>query len=155
MKYSKLMLGIAFLSSLCLAGCSDGSSGGSNSDGNKGVLDLRIQNNGTIATSSKFIENEAGSSADSVVQDVGTYIDIFYGDKDWGKNTDWFIKYESEETVKESCSIELKHWDGRSLEDFGAKTFFAQYSFTFSVPDCPQVTQWRTVTLDTDLVEVN
>ncbi|MGN0729551.1 hypothetical protein [Treponema sp.] len=314
MKYSKFVLGIVLISALCLAGCSDGSSDSSNSDGNKGVLDLRIQNNGTIADSSRLVKEEGSSASykvetdlviveakedgmhftiknplfaledknfengsnyiavyriekingiemdttcavlntwyfdpqysedstkeeinfiyplceenevykfrvqieprrdssieidrdkfycyyltvkakggigdidysnlkngewafascngenanvwienvippqDTVVQDVGTYIDIFYGDKDWGKNTDWFNNYESEETIKESCSIELKHQDGRSLEDFGAKTFFAQYSFTFKVPACPEVKQWRTATLYTNLVEVN
>ncbi len=318
MKLSKFVLGLALLSALCFAGCSDGSSGGSNSDGNRGTLDLRIQNNGTIAGSSRFIEDEAGSSTayeastelvsavamkdgihftiknpasisgtdekykngcnyiavyriekingedfqttnavinhkpfdnpdvkeinftyplceagevykfkvqiepargqdenrqelpvdrehsywhyltvkakggigdidysnlkngewafasyngetanvwienviapqDTVVQNVSTYIDIFYGDKDWdtpGK-TDWYCNYENSSKAEKNVYIELKRWDGKPISELSS-TFFAQYSFTFEVPSCyPEVKQWRTATLDTDLIEVD
>ena len=270
MKLSKFVLGFALISALCFAGCSDGSSsGGSNSDRNRGTLDLRIQNNGTIAGSSRAMEKEAGDSTayeastelvsavamedgihftiknpffalgdenfkngsnyiavyriekingedfqttnavldtwyfnphysekgakeeinfiyplceagevykfkvqiepwrdnsieidrnkfyhhfltvkakggigdidysnmkngdwafasydgenanvwtenvippqDTVVQNVGTYIDIFYGDKAWGKNTDWFTNYIGKVNLEKPCSIELKY----------------------------------------------
>lgn len=93
---------------------------------------------------------------DSVVKNVGTYIDIFYGDKDWdtlGK-TDWYCLYENPSAVKENVSIELERWDGKPISEL-SNTFFAQYTFTFEVPDCPQVSQWRTVTLESDLVSLN
>ena len=93
---------------------------------------------------------------DSVVKNVGTYIDIFYGDKDWdtpGK-TDWYCLYENPNEVKENVSIELERWDGKPISEL-SNTFFAQYNFTFEIPDCPQVSQWRTVTLESDLVSLN
>ena len=93
---------------------------------------------------------------DSVVKNVGTYIDIFYGDKDWdtpGK-TDWHCSYKKPSAVKETVSIELERWDGKPISEL-SNTFFAQYTFTFEVPDCPQVSQWRTVTLESDLVSLN
>ncbi|WP_288568783.1 hypothetical protein [uncultured Treponema sp.] len=93
---------------------------------------------------------------DSVVKNVGTYIDIFYGDKDWdtpGK-TDWYCLYENPSAVKENVSIELERWDGKPISEL-SNTFFAQYNFTFEIPDCPQVSQWRTVTLESDLVSLN
>lgn len=93
---------------------------------------------------------------DSVVKNVGTYIDIFYGDKDWdtpGK-TDWYCSYKNPSAVKENVSIELERWDGKPISEL-SNTFFAQYNFTFEVPDCPQVSQWRTVTLESDLVSLN
>lgn len=93
---------------------------------------------------------------DSVVKNVGTHIDIFYGDKDWdtaGK-TDWYCNYESSNEVKKNVSIELERWDGKPISEL-SNTFFAQYSFTFEVPDCPEVSQWSTVTLESDLVSLN
>ncbi|WP_294016342.1 hypothetical protein [uncultured Treponema sp.] len=93
---------------------------------------------------------------DSVVKNVGTYIDIFYGDKDWdtlGK-TDWYCSYKNPSAVEENVSIELERWDGKPISEL-SNTFFAQYTFTFEVPDCPQVSQWRTVTLESDLVSLN
>ena len=93
---------------------------------------------------------------DSVVKNVGTYIDIFYGDKDWdtpGK-TDWYCSYQNPSAVKENVSIELERWDGKPISEL-SNTFFAQYNFTFEIPDCPQVSQWRTVTLESDLVSLN
>ena len=93
---------------------------------------------------------------DSVVKNVGTYIDIFYGDKDWdtpGK-TDWYCLYENTSAVKNNVSIKLERWDGKPISEL-SNTFFAQYTFTFEVPDCPQVSQWRTVTLESDLVSLN
>lgn len=93
---------------------------------------------------------------DSVVKNVGTYIDIFYGDKDWdtaGK-TDWYCNYENPNEVKENVSIELERWDGKPISEL-SNTFFAQYNFTFEIPDCLQVSQWRTVTLESDLVSLN
>lgn len=93
---------------------------------------------------------------DSVVKNVGTYIDIFYGDKDWdtpGK-TDWYCLYENPSAVKNNVSIELERWDGKPISEL-SNTFFAQYNFTFEIPDCPQVTQWRTVKLESDLVSLN
>lgn len=323
MKLSKFMLGLVLISALCFAGCSDGSSGssssgvGSNSDGNKEYLDLRIQNNGTIAGSSRSIEQEADSSnlyeastelvsavakedgihftiknpviafndeyyrehgcsyisvtrleningvdnmrtttavlnnlrfcsfmeeeyreeinfvyplcevgevykfliemapitensiggedkkyyhyvtvkakggigdidysnfsygdwafascsdgkakvwtenvippQDTVVKNVHTYIDIFYGDNNWNGNTGWLMSYESKEDVEESVSdIELKQQYGeKTIQELGANTFFAHYMFYFSVPNTPEVTRWRTVGLATDLVEVD
>lgn len=327
MKLSKFVLGLTLISALCFAGCSDGSSGGSssggsNSDGNRGTLDLRIQNNGTIAGSARFIEKEAGSSnlyeastnlvsavsmedgihftiknpllalkdenfkkgssfidvtriekingqdifttkasitnhpfhnwgnesepesdneevsfvyplceageiytfriqiaplidnsdpdivyshymtvkakggigdidysnfsygdwafasysdgkaniwtenvippQDTVVENVRTSINIFYGDNKWNGNTRWLMGYESKEDVEEVVSdIELRQEYGdeegntKTLKELGAKTFFAQYFYTFSVPNTPQVTHWCTATLDTDLVEVD
>lgn len=93
---------------------------------------------------------------DSVVKNVGTYIDIFYGDKDWNTpgKTDWYCLYENPSAVKENVSIELERWDGKPISEL-SNTFFAQYSFTFEIPDCPQVSQWRTVTLESDLVSLN
>ena len=93
---------------------------------------------------------------DSVVKNVGTYIDIFYGDKDWdtpGK-TDWYCLYENPIAVKNNVSIKLERWDGKPISEL-SNTFFAQYNFTFEIPDCPQVTQWRTVKLESDLVSLN
>lgn len=93
---------------------------------------------------------------DSVVKNVGTYIDIFYGDKDWdtlGK-TDWYCSYKNPSAVEENVSIELERWDGKPISEL-SNTFFAQYNFTFEIPDCPQVSQWRTVTLESDLVSLN
>ena len=93
---------------------------------------------------------------DSVVKNVGTYIDIFYGDKDWdtpGK-TDWYCSYKNPSAVKENVSIELERWDGKPISEL-SNTFFAQDNFTFEIPDCPQVSQWRTVTLESDLVSLN
>ena len=93
---------------------------------------------------------------DSVVKNVGTYIDIFYGDKDWdtpGK-TDWYCLYENPSAVKNNVSIELERWDGKPISEL-SNTFFAQYNFTFEIPNCPQVTQWRTVKLESDLVSLN
>lgn len=93
---------------------------------------------------------------DSVVKNVGTYIDIFYGNKDWdtaGK-TDWYCNYENPNEVKKNISIELERWDGKPISEL-SNTFFAQYTFTFKIPDCPQVSQWRTVTLESDLVSIN
>lgn len=92
---------------------------------------------------------------DSVVKNVGTYIDIFYGDKDWKSGeTDWYCLYENPSAVKENVSIELERWDGKPISEL-SNTFFAQYNFTFEIPDCPQVSQWRTVTLESDLVSLN
>lgn len=93
---------------------------------------------------------------DSVVKNVGTYIDIFYGDKDWNTpgKTDWYCLYENPSAVKENVSIELERWDGKPISEL-SNTFFAQYNFTFEIPDCPQVSQWRTVTLESDLVSLN
>ena len=93
---------------------------------------------------------------DSVVKNVGTYIDIFYGDKDWdtpGK-TDWYCLYENPIAVKNNVSIKLERWDGKPISEL-SNTFFAQYNFTFEIPDCPQVTQWRTVKLESDIVSLN
>lgn len=94
---------------------------------------------------------------DSVVKNVGTYIDIFYGDKDWdtpGK-TDWYCLYENPSAVEKNVSFELKNDSGlQSIQNY-SNTFFAQYNFTFEIPDCPQVSQWRTVTLESDLVSLN
>lgn len=92
---------------------------------------------------------------DSVVKNVGTYIDIFYGDKDWdtaGK-TDWYCNYENSNEIKKNVSIELERWDGKPISEL-SNTFFVQYSFTFEVPNCPEVSQWRTVTLESDLVSI-
>lgn len=92
---------------------------------------------------------------DSVVKNVGTYIDIFYGNKDWdtaGK-TDWYCLYENPDAVEKNVSFELTRWDGQSIQSLSS-TFFAQYTFTFEVPNCPQVSQWRTVTLESDLVSI-
>lgn len=92
---------------------------------------------------------------DSVVKNVGTYIDIFYGNKDWdtaGK-TDWYCKYENPNEVKENVSIELERWDGKPISEL-SNTFFAQYNFTFEIPDCPEISQWRTVTIESDLVSI-
>lgn len=322
MKLSKFALGLALISALCFAGCSDGSSGGSSNGGsnleeNKEVLDLRIQNNGTIAGSARFTEQDAGSSAayeaitelvravsmedgihftiknpiiafndeyyrehgcsfisvtrleningvdnmrtttavlnnlrfcrfsekeyreeinfvyplceagevykfliemapmtensiggddkkyyhyvtvkakggigdidysnfsygdwafascsdgkakvwtenvippqDTVVKDVRTYIDIFYGDNNWNGNTGWLMSYESKKGVEESVSgIELRQQYGdKTIQELGANTFFAHYMFYFSVPNTPEVTRWRTVGLETDLIEVD
>lgn len=93
---------------------------------------------------------------DSVVKNVGTYIDIFYGNKDWNTpgKTDWYCNYENPNEVKENVSIELERWDGKPISEL-SNTFFAQYTFTFEIPDCPQVSQWRTVTLESDLVSLN
>lgn len=93
---------------------------------------------------------------DSVVKNVGNYIDIFYGDKDWNTpgKTDWYCNYENPNEVKENVSIELERWDGKPISEL-SNTFFAQYTFTFEIPDCPQVSQWRTVTLESDLVSLN
>lgn len=93
---------------------------------------------------------------DSVVKNVGTYIDIFYGDKDWNTpgKTDWYCNYENPNEVKENVSIELERRDGKPISEL-SNTFFAQYNFTFEIPDCPQVSQWRTVTLESDLVSLN
>lgn len=93
---------------------------------------------------------------DSVVKNVGTYIDIFYGDKDWNTpgKTDWYCNYENPNEVKENVSIELERWDGKPISEL-SNTFSAQYTFTFEIPDCPQVSQWRTVTLESDLVSLN
>lgn len=93
---------------------------------------------------------------DSVVKNVGTYIDIFYGDKDWdtpGK-TDWYCLYENPSAVKNNVSIELERWDGKPISEL-SNTFFAQYNFTFEIPGCPKVTQWRTVKLESDIVSLN
>lgn len=92
---------------------------------------------------------------DSVVKNVGTYIDIFYGNKEWiSGETDWYCLYENPSAVKENVSIELERWDGKPISEL-SNTFFAQYNFTFEIPDCPQVSQWRTVTLESDLVSLN
>ena len=322
MKLSKFALGLALISALCFAGCSDGSSGGSsnggsNLDENKEVLDLRIQNNGTIAGSARFIKEEADSSnlyeastklvsavamedgihftiknpvivfndeyyrehgcsfisvtrleklngaddmqttvamlnnfrfcsfmveeyreeinfvyplceagevykfliemapitensiggedkyyrhyvtvkakggigdidysnflygdwafasysdgkakiwtenvippQDTVVKDVRTGMGIFYGDNNWNGNTGWLMDYESKEDVEEVVSdIELRQEYGdKTIQELGANTFFAHYMFYFSVPNTPEVTRWRTVGLETDLIEVD
>lgn len=92
---------------------------------------------------------------DSVVKNVGTYIDIFYGNKEWiSGETDWYCLYENPSAVEENVSIELERWDGKPISEL-SNTFFAQYNFTFEIPDCPQVSQWRTVTLESDLVSLN
>ena len=92
---------------------------------------------------------------DSVVKNVGTYIDIFYGNKEWKSGeTDWYCLYENPSAVKNNVSIELERWDGKPISEL-SNTFFAQYNFTFEIPDCPQVTQWRTVKLESDLVSLN
>lgn len=91
---------------------------------------------------------------DSVVKNVGTYIDIFYGNKEWKSyETDWYCNYENPNEVKENVSIELERWDGKPISEL-SNTFFAQYNFTFEIPDCPEVSQWRTVTLESDLVSI-
>ena len=92
---------------------------------------------------------------DSVVKNVGTYIDVFYGNKDWdtqGK-TDWYCLYENPDTVEKNVSFELTRRDGQSIQSLSS-TFFAQYAFTFEFPNCPKVSQWRTVTLESDLVSI-
>lgn len=93
---------------------------------------------------------------DSVVKNVGTYIDIFYGNKEWKSGeTDWYCLYENPSAVEKNVSFELKNDYGlQSIQNY-SNTFFAQYTFTFEVPDCPQVSQWRTVTLESDLVSLN
>lgn len=93
---------------------------------------------------------------DSVVKNVGTYIDIFYGNKEWiSGETDWYCLYENPSAVEKNVSFELKSDFGlQSIQNY-SNTFFAQYTFTFEVPDCPQVSQWRTVTLESDLVSLN
>lgn len=93
---------------------------------------------------------------DSVVKNVGTYIDIFYGNKEWKSGeTDWYCLYENPSAVEKNVSFELKSDFGlQSIQNY-SNTFFAQYTFTFEVPDCPQVSQWRTVTLESDLVSLN
>lgn len=93
---------------------------------------------------------------DSVVKNVGTYIDIFYGNKEWKSGeTDWYCLYENPSAVEKNVSFELKNDSGlQSIQNY-SNTFFAQYTFTFEVPDCPQVSQWRTVTLESDLVFLN
>lgn len=93
---------------------------------------------------------------DSVVKNVGTYIDIFYGNKEWKSGeTDWYCLYENLSAVEKNVSFELKNDYGlQSIQNY-SNTFFAQYTFTFEVPDCPQVSQWRTVTLESDLVSLN
>lgn len=68
--------------------------------------------------------------------------------------TDWYCSYKNPSAVKENVSIELERWDGKPISEL-SNTFFAQYTFTFEVPDCPQVSQWRTVTLESDLVSLN
>ena len=93
---------------------------------------------------------------DSVVKNVGTYIDIFYGNKEWiSGETDWYCLYENPDTVEKNVSFELKNDFGLQSIQSLSSTFFAQYAFTFEVPDCPQVSQWRTVTLESDLVSLN
>lgn len=92
---------------------------------------------------------------DSVVKNVGTYIQIFYGNKDWdtpGK-TDWYCDYKNSDAIEKNASFELVRWDGQTIQSL-SDTFFAQYNFTFEIPDCPQVSQWRTVTLESDLVSI-
>lgn len=43
---------------------------------------------------------------DSVVKNVGTYIDIFYGNKDWKSGeTDWYCLYEKPDAVEKKCFI--------------------------------------------------
>lgn len=93
---------------------------------------------------------------DNVVKNVGTYIDIFYGNKEWKSGeTDWYCLYENPSAVEKNVSFELKNDSGlQSIQNY-SNTFFAQYTFTFEVPDCPQVSQWRTVTLESDLVSLN
>lgn len=93
---------------------------------------------------------------DSVVKNVGTYIDIFYGNKEWKSGeTDWYCLYENPSAVEKNVSFELKNDSGlQSIQNY-SNTFFAQYTFTFEIPDCPQVSQWRTVTLESDLVSLN
>lgn len=92
---------------------------------------------------------------DSVVKNVGTYIDIFYGNKEWiSGETDWYCLYENPDTVEKNVSFELKNDFGLQSIQSLSSTFFAQYAFTFEVPDCPQVSQWRTVTLESDLVSI-
>lgn len=93
---------------------------------------------------------------DSVVKNVGTYIDIFYGNKEWKSGeTDWYCLYENPSAVEKNVSFELKNDSGlQSIQNY-SNTFFAQYTFTFEVPDCPQVSQWSTVTLESDLVSLN
>lgn len=93
---------------------------------------------------------------DSVVKNVGTYIDIFYGNKEWiSGETDWYCLYENPSAVEKNVSFELKSDFGlQSIQNY-SNTFFAQYNFTFEIPDCPQVSQWRTVTLESDLVSLN
>lgn len=93
---------------------------------------------------------------DSVVKNVGTYIDIFYGDKEWkSEETDWYCLYENPSAIEKNVSFELKNDFGlQSIQNYSS-TFFAQYSFTFEVPSCSQISQWRTVTLESDLVSIN
>ena len=92
---------------------------------------------------------------DSVVKNVGTYIDIFYGNKEWKSDeTDWYCNYENPDAVEKNVSFELKNYFGLQSIQSLSNTFFAQYAFTFEVPDCSQVSQWRTVTLESDLVSI-
>lgn len=93
---------------------------------------------------------------DSVVKNVGTYIDIFYGNKEWkSEETDWYCLYENPSAVEKNVSFELKNDFGlQSIQKYSS-TFFAQYSFTFEVPNCPELYQWRTATLESDLVSIN
>ncbi len=92
---------------------------------------------------------------DSVVKNVGTYIDIFYGNKEWKSGeTDWYCNYENPDAVEKNVSFELKNDFGLESIQKYSNTFFAQYTFTFEVPDCPEVSQWRTVTLESDLVSI-
>lgn len=92
---------------------------------------------------------------DSVVKNVGTYIDIFYGNKEWKSGeTDWYCNYKNPDAVEKNVSFELKRdFDSQTIQSL-SNTFFAQYAFTFEVPDCPEVSQWRTVTLESDLVSI-
>lgn len=92
---------------------------------------------------------------DNVVKNVGTYIDIFYGNKEWKSGeTDWYCNYENPDAVEKNVSFELKRdFDSQTIQSL-SDTFFAQYAFTFEVPNCPQVSQWRTVTLESDLVSI-
>lgn len=105
----------------------------------------------------KFWTENVIPPQDTVVENVRTYIDIFYGDNNWNGNTGWLMSYESKDDVEEVVSdIELRQEYGeKTIQELGAKTFFAHYHFYFSVPNCPEVTRWRTVGLATDLVEVD
>lgn len=82
---------------------------------------------------------------------VVTYVSYFEGDRDWSNpNTKWVKEYTSN-------TIEFNVTETGLIDDLtsrGVTQFFAQYSFQFTLDAYPQFAQIRTMTLDSNIVNI-
>ena len=93
--------------------------------------------------------------------DVGTQVDYFAGNGDWVTSgatewmtCDWWPDVQFEIERKPSVLPENVSFN-QALAEKGKNQFFAQYLFHFNVPEATGFSNWKTGTIDSNIVSID